>query len=305
MCLLSHKELMLLGSRKDYLVLGKKLGVVRMSMAVEGAGERVRNQYLNKNLPRKLWMQAVRNCFEERLIALKFTMILTGKETAEDWEDFYDELEEVYRIRRETGANTSIGLTFTPLVVYDTAPLRYEERHSAYTSFYNIKSSSEAIKRMKEIGVKVRFNGRGASSFIEQFNLDAGPRATALLIDLALKTRIGSMAMVSYVELEKFKALAEEHNIDYASIFPARNPDKPLPSDVFKLNEKKVMDTWREMFRTGNYQKEVCLKTPAHLKGHCTACGLCETPEQINAIVNRSLDNKNTIDEVIETDRVS
>ena len=55
----------------EYLRLAKVLGLVRVSMAVEGMGNRIRNLILNKNLSREQLMRAVRVVFEGRFIVLK------------------------------------------------------------------------------------------------------------------------------------------------------------------------------------------------------------------------------------------
>ena len=60
-----------LAASPDYLRLAKKLGLVRVSMAVEGMGDRIRNKILNKNLRREQLMQAVRNVMEGKYIVLK------------------------------------------------------------------------------------------------------------------------------------------------------------------------------------------------------------------------------------------
>ena len=36
---------------------------------------------------------------------------------------------------KELGCNTSISMTFTPIVYYDQTPLRWQERKSAWASF--------------------------------------------------------------------------------------------------------------------------------------------------------------------------
>ena len=48
-----------------------------------------------------------------------------------------------------------------------------------------------------------------------------GPRGTAFLIDLSTKSRMEAGSNVSYRELEVFKELCKEHNIDIDTIFPA------------------------------------------------------------------------------------
>ena len=84
-----------IAAQPDYLKLAKRLGLVRVSMAVEGMGDRVRNKILNKNLSHDQLMKAVRNVFDGKFIMLKMGMILTGQETDEDIDEWIAEIDKI------------------------------------------------------------------------------------------------------------------------------------------------------------------------------------------------------------------
>lgn len=62
----------IMAAEPDYIRLSKALGLRRFSGAVEGFGDRIRNKILNKNLPREVWMQAVRNILAEKVTEYKW-----------------------------------------------------------------------------------------------------------------------------------------------------------------------------------------------------------------------------------------
>ena len=75
----------------------------------------------------------------------------------------------------------------TPLVSYEFTPLRGIERRTAKASLANIKSMQRFIKRMRELGIRTGFNGRGIGTFMEQMLLDIGRKGTNQLLNLAIK----------------------------------------------------------------------------------------------------------------------
>ena len=79
----------------DFLQFAKHLGLIHLSMAVEGIGSRMRNDVYNKNLSRAQMMAACRNAFNQKFIMLKMGMVLSGHETEEDIKDYLSELDEV------------------------------------------------------------------------------------------------------------------------------------------------------------------------------------------------------------------
>ena len=52
----------------DFLQFAKHLGLIHLSMAVEGIGSRMRNDVYNKNLSRAQMMAACRNAFNQKFI---------------------------------------------------------------------------------------------------------------------------------------------------------------------------------------------------------------------------------------------
>ena len=143
----------------EQLMLAKKLGLKRFSGAIEGFGERVREQILNKNLPRETLMQAMRNVYNLRLMHVKCGMIYTGQETDADIEDFMSEIDEMISIRDEMGANSSLQFNITPLVFYSQTPLRCLPRITSRMSYNQERNMSKFIEFCRERKIRAKFNG--------------------------------------------------------------------------------------------------------------------------------------------------
>ena len=101
-----------IGANPQIVDIAKAQGLVRMGMAVEGIGERIRNRFLNKNLPFEMLKDAARNVFKNKLTELKMGMIITGYETEEDIDEGIAEFEELVKIRDNLGASTGMQLKF-------------------------------------------------------------------------------------------------------------------------------------------------------------------------------------------------
>ena len=117
-----NQRLDVIGAAPTYLELAKRMGLRRISAAIEGMGERVRNEILNKNLSREQIMTGAREIYKHKLLMSKHGIIITGQETAEDFESWKDELNELLAIREELGANTAIQLSHTPWSSTEQSP---------------------------------------------------------------------------------------------------------------------------------------------------------------------------------------
>jgi hypothetical protein len=179
-----------LGNSPDYVAAARKMGVMKISTACEGISERIRQNILNKNLPRKTLVQACKNVFIQKMLGLKFTMILTGLETKEDLEDFYSTIDEILRVRTECHSNTKISLTFTPLLYYIQTPFRWVKRVTSKASWEHERILTEMIPFLMDRGIKMKFYGSGITTYFEQLVIDAGWQSTNILMDLALKHNI-------------------------------------------------------------------------------------------------------------------
>lgn len=272
----------------DFLQLAKALGQIRISMAVEGMGNTMRNKMLNKNLQREQLMKAVRNVFQQRFILLKMGMIITGHETKEDIDEWLSELDEMLSIRDEVGARTAIQLSHTPLVHYDETPLRWLPRVTAKNSYEGNRTLHYYIEECNKRGIRTKFNGRGPGTFLEQLILDMGRAGTKVLVDVAINQGMFYYRHFGQKELEMITKALDRFDIDPTQIFRERDLDELSPSDTIEYVTPERIRRWKLQHKRRNWYMAYCLDSKSH-KGKCFSCGTCETDEQILMITRRDI----------------
>ncbi len=62
----------------DYIRFLKALGTFRITVAVEGISERIREAFLNKNLTWDQILKTAEYVFREKFVMMKFNLIYTG-----------------------------------------------------------------------------------------------------------------------------------------------------------------------------------------------------------------------------------
>lgn len=290
-----------LGNSPDYVAAAKKMGVSKISTACEGISERVRQNVLNKNLPRKTLVQACKNVFIQKMLNLKFTMILTGLETKEDLEDFYSTIDEILAVRLSCHSNTSISLTFTPLVYYIQTPIRYEPRVVAKSIWEHTKLLAELVPFLKDRGIRMKFNGSGITTYFEQMMIDAGWQMTNVLKDFVLNSNVEYIRGVSDSHKELLLQLFEKYNIPYDFSFNGFDPDKDiLPNDMVAFTTEKKLEEWKEMYKKHDYYHPLCLRTAANLNAKCYNCGSCDSVEEKKTVFNRTLNDTADLNTVLQ-----
>lgn len=161
---LINERMDVIAARGDYMQLAKALGLMRVSAAVEGLSERIRNKVFNKNLTNEQLFQGVRNIFAIKPTMLKMGMIISGRETKEDYDEWFHTLERICEIRDEMGTNTGLQISNTPLVHYQQTPIGWMERITARNSLYGKKNQQYYIE-----GSKFVANGGSADEFIAKY----------------------------------------------------------------------------------------------------------------------------------------
>lgn len=296
---LLNERLDIIAHAPDQLKLAKQIGLKRVSGAIEGYGNRVRNEILNKNLPRETLMQAARNIFNLKLMHFKFGMIVTGQETDEDIEDFMSEVDEMIKIREECGANTSLQINNTPLVFYSQIALRYLPRITAESSYNNSRTMGKFIDFCKQRGIRCKFNGKGPGTWIEQMLLDFGPAGTDALV--AVTTREGSAYYRNFGKKDKaaWEKVLSERGYDPLFFTFKRPLDYIFPNDHIIYATDEVIQMWKDRTERMNFDTRLCLNTLANPDPKCYGCKMCK-PEHIPKMVKRDFDNEHTLEQVLE-----
>lgn len=295
-----NQRLDVIGAAPEYLELAKRMGLRRISAAIEGMGERIRNKILNKNLSFDQIKAGAREIYRHKLLMSKYGMIITGHEETEDFDAWKRELEEILAIREELGANTAIQISHTPLVFYSTIPLRWMERRTARFSFYNEKTMGEMVPFYKEKGIRAKYNGRGPGTYIEQLLLDLGFAGTGFLVDVS--TNEGLVYERHFGDKAKEMVLRSlgKFNIDPTAIFPERPLDYLFSSDIIEFTTEKNLEMWKEQHKMKDFSVRHCLKTPANLTPSCRDCGFCFTPQEKLTVTKRKIESENKVSDIME-----
>lgn len=284
----------------EQLELAKKLGLKRFSGAIEGMGERVRNKIFNKNLTRETLMQACRVIYSLKLMHMKNGMITYGLETEEDIDDFISEIDEMLAIRDEMGANTSLQFNVTPLVLYSQIPLRWMPRRTAEMSYKRERTMQKLISACQERSIRIKFNGRGCGTWLEQLILDFGPAGTDWLVAACLDQNLMYVRNFGDKDQERCEIELKRRGYDPLFFIAERPKDWIFPNDHIKYAEDKLLEMWYERHLKKDFDTPLCLKTPAQEHPKCYNCGACKTPEEKKRMVARELNDKYTVDEVVQ-----
>ena len=289
-----------IAQKPHYFEAAKAMGLNRISMAVEGVGPRVRNEILNKNLPFVLWKEAMRAIFQARFAETKNGMIMTGLETEQDMDAFLDEYTEIVKMKKEMGANTSIRVTFTPLVFYEGVPIQWAPRKTAYMAMEGTKSMGYLIKGLKALGIRSKFNGRGLGTFYQQSVIDLGRQATRTMVDFG--DNDAYLFYTDAVPEKKGQAFIDQclrdiPGLNFKELFLFERPfEWVFNSHVIKRFPEQYA---KRLFRDRNKVRPICVKTPASLNAMCSSCGFCGTDkERIFLRTKHDEQNTNTVNDI-------
>lgn len=149
--------------------------------------------------------------------------------------------------------------------------------------------------------LRIKFNGRGAGTYIEQLLLDLGAGGTKFLCNATLKQGMRYLRHFGDADLEMVKKAMKECNIPMESFLRERDPDELTSSDTIQFTTPKNLEIWKEQHKKGDFSRPICMVTPAQQHPKCINCGYCPTPEEKRQMVARSIENENTVDDVINS----
>jgi hypothetical protein len=279
-----------IAARPDYFKMDKYLGIVRMTLGVEGVSDRIRNGYLNKSLSREATLNAARACFANRFMQVKLFFILSGREEQADWEEGVQLVTDIVNLRNSLGGNTHIKVSFSLLCHYPHTAIAWDERLSIKHTITGGRISY-FIDECRKLGVGVRFSSRGKSVVFQQLNLDVGRPLTAVFEKLYRRTGWVYFRNVPDAIVENMEDIIKEQGLpDTMTILSARPYDWIFPSStIFVRSEKFLIE---ESKRINSYTPQAyCLRTQAKPVDHkCASCGLCESKKVQDGMVNRPID---------------
>lgn len=145
----------------DYLDFLRAIGNLRVTIALEGLSDRVRNKILNKNLSWERFLRCCEYAFKARYALLKVNLITTGYENEEDIDEFIWAMSEMDRLRTKYGANTSLVFSNTTLVHYMNVGIQWMPRRSAITNMFHEHLLEKAIAAGRKWNIRFKFHCLG------------------------------------------------------------------------------------------------------------------------------------------------
>ncbi len=285
---------------EEYLQLAKRLKSSIVSMAVEGMGNRIRNNILNKNLSKQQLLDAMRNVFLNKFLQVKVGLIITGQETEEDMEDWLNELREIVDLKNSIGSTCHIRLNHSNLIIYHQTPLRWLPRNIAKQIWNRERVLGHYIEECKKMGISVKFSSLGVGTFVEQALCDFGRAGTSWLIDFTTEENFCYRSGFKKTVYNVLERTIKRNNIDLEFMWGERPLEEPLDSDTIQFTTEKHLDNWKEMHKEKDFRQPICLKTAANLNPECGSCGYCSSKEEVKEITDRELGSRKSYNDVIE-----
>lgn len=286
----------LIGAAPEYFQACLALGIRRLSMPIEGFGERVRNKILNKSLTFEQIKAAFKSAFAAGLMEVKIGMILSGHETAEDLEVAAQEFEELYRMKEEAQSGAGLRANITPLVYYPHTAMGWMKQNTSNISLKEMRLMKPLLDRLRG-KVRFKFNGQHFGTFIEQATLNLGRLGTPIwekVADSGYNYYASPTKEVVQTILDELK----DRGLSLQKFLDEKSFDYIFPTDMIPKKTKK----YNKLVFDSAGVKEIapCTKTVIRENPKCYNCGYCTTQEMKDSILKRKIFNNHTAVDIQE-----
>lgn len=271
-----------LGLDPDALKMMKLSGYKRMTAPLEGVSQRVRNNFLNKNLSEKAIDAYLTYGMMMGAVECKIGIVLTGFEEDQDWQEFFDFNEKWQKKAREMGGKIPFRYNMTYLVHYPHTPAEYWERRSVRTALYGgFLMPYKWNKKMTDNKIRIKINGFKHSTLIEQALIDLGRELTSWLYQYLIKPGYPIYSFKPVVNRkEAWEELVSRINIDY--FFNERKFDEYISVSHrihVALHANVILQAMRTLQGGLNAQPTIrCLKTYDGCPLECKANAFARNP---------------------------
>lgn len=263
-----------LAAQPEYLDLLKALGTVSISGAVEGYGDRIRNQFLKKHLKFEDWLKVAKKVFSLRFVRFKNGFIETGYETPDDWKEGFEEIRQILDARDQLGVNTMYQTNTTKLVHNYGTPLYYKPRVMSYDSWkeaFDPNYYRYPFYPLIDMGVKVKMSSSRGDTFVQQLIMDLGRLGEKVLLEPAIENDVLSRGYLDEVK-RRMEMIGIDPRAQFLELDTKKNPFQ-------HINVSYGQKAYQE---PGYFDVEgsTCLRTPATVyreqPNKCHGCGQCK-----------------------------
>lgn len=273
-----------------YVGFLKSLGNNRLSIALEGISERIREKYYHKGVSWEQFHSVGEQVFAGGIGVLKVNFIWSGYETEEDYAELLEHLKQFLKRRDEVGARVKLALSVTVLVTYLNTGMQWSPRRSIVRLLRGVKEIYNLFEACRALGVGVKLHS-GYEYTFQQLLIDAG-------------RLISEDVYGWYREVwEKNGALYYPLQDLIGRIYLTLGLDSPEKIEGYYLREREyneltpvssydiIPETTRQLwYRTvGKEGLSYCLRTVSNKGAKCHGCGICSR-ELKQSIIERPVD---------------
>lgn len=273
----------IISERPEFWEVAHSLGLAKAAAPVEGFGDRIRNELLNKNLSFEQVYKAFEAFYAYRMLETKVGFILTGHETEEDWDDAIREMNEILALRDKMGVSTSMRCNVTPLVIYPHTGLSHLEQVSAHDSLYRVRGMQRYVTEFKQ-RVRIKFNGQNYGCFCDQMVLDLGRLGTSIFESLTDKGVYSYASPGKKIAFPIVNAL-KDMGIHVNRLFEAKPEGWIFPVSFIQVANPKYEKLVRS--RVNKKMTPSCTKTWVNTDPKCFECGFCPDQSHKDEILKR------------------
>ena len=267
-----------------YIRFMKRMGVNRITIALEGISERMR-VFLNKNVTWEHFFKVADQVFAEDIGVLKVNLIVTGYETEADYAEFVEQVERFLQLRKERHSRVKLSFSATILVTYWNTALQWEGRRSIVEAMHTDKVY-RLFERCRALGVGVKLHSGHEYTF-QQLMIDAGRAISVPVVEWYREVWEQNKALFyPFEELNNriFEYLGITDREAY--FLRPRGYDELNPTSSYNVIPEATKQLWWERKGKGY---AYCLKTASNQHPVCHNCGLCSDTQR-RRILNRNLE---------------
>jgi hypothetical protein len=255
--------------KNNYLALMREFGSVVVAGAVEGFGERVRNQLYNKNLSFDDIRLVAGEVFKRKFMKFKTGYILSGHETQAEMDEGLDEIKSIAGLKRELGSSTQYVVSVTKLVHYYGTPMYLLPRVMSYLNWMDTFASGTSYYPFFGLPrdlVSVKSTVGIGDTFVQQLHQDLPGE---LCEDILLRPALGFPVMRRGY-LDEVKRRLESYGIKPKNQFLDFNPEFNPRQHYQKPHSQRLFERGK-VFEP----RKPCLNTLSTTGVTCRRCGAC------------------------------
>jgi radical SAM superfamily enzyme YgiQ (UPF0313 family) len=262
----------------NYLRVMKEAGSVVVAGAVEGFGERVRNNLYNKNLSFEDALCVAEEVFKLRFMKFKTGYILSGHETGNDLKEGLGEIRAIAEMKRRLFGRCQYVVSVSKLVHYFGTPLYRLPRAASllnWSETFGGKKIHYPFMDLPRELVSVKSVSGIGDTFIQQLHQDLPAQLSReLLLEPALLHPVMSRGY-----LDEVKRRMEGHGIKPREQFINFQPEFN-PKQHYRLSKMQGMwDSMGDSFNDFIFKpRQPCLKTvSSEERGSVPVCYACRS----------------------------